>query len=291
MKLDFVGIGTEKSGTTTIARLLEEHPQICLSEPKEVQFFNQKYSYRLSNTKNPNFLKSMKWYENHFAHCNTNSVKGEYSVNYFIGPNVPDRIQNLNPDIKLIVSFRNPANRAYSAYLYNKHFLKIDDTETFEKALDTHFEYKEMGLYFNHLYRFLAKFNRNQIYIIVFEDFITNQSKTMRELYAFLNVNDSFVPPSLGLRGNYSKKTRINWLMKFERFFVLRLSAIGLSGIIQFLKMLGLNKLTIKLYSKPLKYSPMNKETKLKLMDYFKDDTKKLSSYLGVDLFKKWNKL
>ena len=41
---DFLGLGTQKGGTTTLHRLLGKHPDVFLPACKEVHFFDQNYS-------------------------------------------------------------------------------------------------------------------------------------------------------------------------------------------------------------------------------------------------------
>ena len=81
LKLDFLGIGAQRAGTTWVARMLEAHPDICLSEPKELHFFNEKPSY-VWGPVNENFGPSFDWHGKHFAHCRKGSVKGEFTPHY-----------------------------------------------------------------------------------------------------------------------------------------------------------------------------------------------------------------
>ena len=53
---DFIGIGANKSGTTWVADMLQQHPEICLSEPKEVRYFNKVGAFKAEN---PSFNKEM----------------------------------------------------------------------------------------------------------------------------------------------------------------------------------------------------------------------------------------
>jgi hypothetical protein len=77
--IDFIGIGAQRCGTTTLAKTMAQHPQICMSQPKEVKYFNLETSY-ISKKENQNFYKDLSWYEKHFLHCETACLKGEFSV-------------------------------------------------------------------------------------------------------------------------------------------------------------------------------------------------------------------
>ena len=102
----FIICGTQRGGTTTLYHYLKEHPQICMSEKKEVHYFDL------------NYHKSLQWYESHFKDCQNKKVKtiGEASPFYMYLREVPERIDETLPDVKLIFILRNPVDRAYSHY-------------------------------------------------------------------------------------------------------------------------------------------------------------------------------
>ncbi len=92
-KIDFIGIGAAKSGTTWLFHCLGQHPQICLSEPKEINYFNQRGSFRNFNK---NHTKPFSWYINHFRHCQANKIKGEFSPIYLYDEIAPSRINTFS---------------------------------------------------------------------------------------------------------------------------------------------------------------------------------------------------
>ena len=78
-KPTFIGIGAQKCASTWIYDILKDHPDVALSELKEVDFFSYKYDHGLQ------------WYENNFSEAGTQSVIGEISPSYFHEPAVPAR--------------------------------------------------------------------------------------------------------------------------------------------------------------------------------------------------------
>ena len=108
-KVDFMGIGAQKGGTTWIAKCLSEHPDICMSEPKEILYFNKFSSFSNKCPINNYHKKTFSWYRKHFLHCKKGQINGEFSAEYFYDKEAPRLIRKYFPDIKLIVllDYRN----------------------------------------------------------------------------------------------------------------------------------------------------------------------------------------
>src|SRR3989339_1804269 len=103
-KVDIIGIGVQKSATTWLYTCLSEHPEIRCSSKEEMNYFDDSLSYS----------KGFEWYHAHFKFGAWKTA--EYSPTYFYDKNVPARIHTYNPDSKLILSLRNPIERAFSHY-------------------------------------------------------------------------------------------------------------------------------------------------------------------------------
>lgn len=121
---NFIIIGAQKGGTSSMFSYLKQHPQLQLPDIKEIHFFDN------------NYQKGSTWYKSHFPLIIVkNKLTGEASPYYLFHPHVPQRVIQLCPKVKLIVMLRNPADRAYSHYMMqNKR--KIDPLPTFEEAID-----------------------------------------------------------------------------------------------------------------------------------------------------------
>jgi len=121
---DFIIIGTQKGGTSSLFSYLRQHSQLKLSGVKEIHFFDS------------NYLKGTNWYKSHFPlkWVNFNKKTGEASPYYLFHPHVAKRVYDQCPKAKLIVMLRNPADRAYSHYMMqNKR--KLDPLPTFEESI------------------------------------------------------------------------------------------------------------------------------------------------------------
>src|SRR5687768_7836818 len=105
-KPDFLVIGAQKCATTWLYECLKDHPQICLPKSKkEVEYIGGDLYKE----------KGMDWYLSLIDHCGEDKVKGDVSVEYIINPDSPEILHTLNPELKFIVSVRNPVDRALSA--------------------------------------------------------------------------------------------------------------------------------------------------------------------------------
>jgi hypothetical protein len=106
---DYVIIGAQKAGTTSLHGYLAAHPQVNVSTVKEVHYFDKSYNY----------CRGENWYRWHFPLAlgkNRHKLCGESSPFYLFCPVTPARMAALLPNAKIIVLLRNPVDRAFSHY-------------------------------------------------------------------------------------------------------------------------------------------------------------------------------
>jgi hypothetical protein len=188
---DFVIIGTQRGGTTSLYRYLTEHPDIGSALRKEVHFFDRHYE------------KGMNWYLAHFPVRGETPVVGEASPNYLFHPSVPERARRVVPHAKFIALLRNPVDRAYSQYQMNVR--KGIESLSFEDAIDKEperlsssddpasptwrqYSYVKRGLYVDQLKRWMTVFPREQFLIIKSEDFYKNPKRVLHQTLAHLGL-------------------------------------------------------------------------------------------------------
>jgi hypothetical protein len=203
----FLIIGTQKGGTSSLYNALGQHPQVLKASRKEVHFFDQYYGYGQS------------WYLEQFPECPPGQITGEASPFYIAHPLVAERIAKHCPDTRLIALLRNPADRAISHY--HQEVRRKNETLPLQDALDAEetrtrndwsalaagkllvhtkaqqFSYRQRGHYAEQLAPFLQKFPRSNIAIYNSEYFFQQPDKLLPELFEFLGVNPSFMPPDL----------------------------------------------------------------------------------------------
>jgi hypothetical protein len=207
-KPDFLIIGGEKCGTTSLYEYLIKHPDIMPAKGKEVAYFDYKFS------------NGFGWYKTFFPRFITKKFKeilsknkilsGEATPRYLNHPNAPKRISNFLPNVKLIVLLRNPIDRAYSHYhmesangreklsfeesieqeneRINIEYEKMEKDENYYGRKYYWYSHREAGIYIKHLKRWMKFFPKNQFLIIKSEDLFENTTDTYNKVLEFLGL-------------------------------------------------------------------------------------------------------
>ncbi len=284
-----MGIGAAKSGTTWLSDCLREHPQVCMSEPKEVNYFNESispadtllYKYK----RNPHFRKSLQWYFRHFSHSKPDQLKAEFSVIYLSDKTAPVKIKETFPDVKLLVCLRNPIDRAYSHYWMYHSYFKVEK-RSFEEAINHDTMYLDAGFYSQQLKHYLSFFDKSQIHLILFDDIKANPESEFKKVCEFLNIDSTFVPSALRKKSNESKISRFKKFPIITESISRTLSLLKLGFLLQGIRKLGIKKFIMALGTKKTSYPPMNPETRPYLFNLYQRDIEDLQSMLNRDLSK-----
>ena len=201
---NFIVIGVQKGGTSSLFRYLSQHPDVLPGYKKEVKFFDGHYQ------------KGLDWYRYNFPLIkqmdDPNAQTGEASPSYVIHPLVPQRIKESLPNIKLILLLRDPVARAYSQYHGNLR--KGSEVLSFQDAIEQEasrldgqrdgiiadqkypmykyltFSYLTRGIYIEQLKNWYESFSREQILILKSEDFFDNPPKVYPRVLKFLGLAD-----------------------------------------------------------------------------------------------------
>lgn len=208
---DFIILGAQRAGSTSLYRYLQQHPQLSPSYVKEVHFFDGGL-----NPKIDNFKKGEAWYRAHFRpieHTNTRKKTFEDSPLYLFNPLVPKRIADLVPEVKLVVLLRNPTERAISQYFHEKRIghetlgimdalqaeeerlRPILESDDYKNDIFIHQSYKSRGLYRDQLKRYLDYFPIKNFLVVNSEKFFAEPNAMLRRVFEFLGV-DSVVSVS-----------------------------------------------------------------------------------------------
>lgn len=188
---DFVIIGTQRGGTTSLYRYLSEHPDVGPAFRKEVHFFDRYYD------------RGMDWYRAHFPLPGEATAVGEASPYYLFHPEVPERVRAAMPTPKFLALLRNPVERAYSQYQMNVR--RGVETLSFEAAVDQErerlsanddpasldwrrYSYLARGAYAEQLERWWRLFPREQFLILKSEEFYEDPGATFDQTLAFLGL-------------------------------------------------------------------------------------------------------
>ncbi|MEO2017422.1 MAG: sulfotransferase domain-containing protein [Fuerstiella sp.] len=196
----FIGIGAEKSATTWAWTVLNEHPSICMSQPKELNYFNTDDQHRRGES----------WYRKHFA--DDTSCAGEISPLYMDDDRVAARIRDVYPDTRILVMLRNPFDRAMShlfhdaSVIYGKVAeLTHDDLQTLVQKDQ---KYVRRSRYAEALKPFLEAFPAEQVGVFFFDDVTGDGLKLAQHLYEFVGASPEFVPQQFNQKVNDSQDLR-----------------------------------------------------------------------------------
>ncbi len=281
-KIDFVGIGASKSGTTWLGHMLEDHPELCMSVPKEVHFFNDIMTYR-NRIMEPNYAKGISWYQKHFKHCGKGKIIGEITPRYCTDPVVPARIKAHNKDVKIFFFMRSPVDRIESHYNFAKYFVQKED-RSMEQAVKEQPEFIETSMYFKNISMYLEHFSKEQIFLIWFEDIKDRPDELLARIYTFLGVDPTFRPERINKKSNQGRISNFRGFQDFIRRINHKLIIWGFSGVVKTIKKAGVGNLIMKINSRPLQKDKMTPELKSYVKDRVRDDIHQLEEWSGKDL-------
>jgi hypothetical protein len=193
---DFIIGGAPRSGTTWLYELLDRHPDVYMAQPvkPEPKFFLIDHLYE----------KGLRFYaETWFAGASDARVVGEKSTDYLESAAAAQRIARDLPQVRLIFIMREPAERAYSNYLWTR--MNGLETEDFNAALRLEeerekqlperwkftrpFSYFSRGLYADLLEPYFQRFPRDQILILRFEDVLDRPDDLAQRVHRFLGID------------------------------------------------------------------------------------------------------
>lgn len=209
---DFFIVGAAKSGTTSLYNYLKSHPQVHMSPIKEPQHFGSDIGGRgfgefdgsayfardplpemhIANVERPEDYRRL------FEAGPQKKVAGEASTSYLYSRKAAREIRRSVPGARIIIILRDPVQRAYSHYLMNQKsgyarhgFIEEveRDMAKSEKGWGVSDLYVEIGQYYEQVKRYLEEFPRNQVRIMLFEDFIGDPAATMGGICRFLGVD------------------------------------------------------------------------------------------------------
>lgn len=178
---DFLGIGTQKAGTTWLWENLRVHPELFLPDKKELHYFDW------------NFYRPLTYYARYFEPAG-GKVKGEITPNYCALP--PERvafIARIMPDAKLVLFLRNPIERAWSRavmVLVRKRGRAFDDiTEEEWIAQLTSKRSIARGNYPRMLHEWDQHYRDEQLYVAFFDQIVRQPRELLAEVFEHLGVS------------------------------------------------------------------------------------------------------
>lgn len=301
---NFLIVGAMKSGTTSLYHYLNEHPQIFFPTIKEPRFFISSKLFKKEDLKiellkhnSSAFIHTIDAYKDLFSNVKNEIAIGEASPYYLFNyqTTIPLILKYLG-DIKIIIILRNPIYRAFSAYKHNRRYnpkskeiveklsfidaLKAENSRIKTRKYPLMYFYKTAGLYFDQVKSY--KDNFSNIFICKYDDLAKDPSTLMKNIFAFLEVDQNF-KPNFEIRHNVAQSsTNVNLIHKIflNLKYSTRMKILNNLGSIIGNHNVGriINILVNKDQSKP------NDESIKFLKNEFKEDILKLENLTNLDL-------
>lgn len=181
---NFCYIGPSKAGSTWLHEVLIRHPQVFMTDAKDLYFFDRYFD------------RGTDWYAGHFRQAGEqHRVVGEVCQEYLSCPEAPDRMLDvLGSRTRVMVTVRDPVTRSYSAWLYMRKHGVFEGS--FREALETRPLLKHSA-YATLLQRYLSAFGREQVYCGVFDDLQRDAQAFVAGLLKWLDVEPLVLDDSL----------------------------------------------------------------------------------------------
>jgi hypothetical protein len=195
---DFLVIGGQRCGTSSLYKYLGGHPSIAPSIRKEVEYFSRNYG------------RGENWYRAHFPLRARRCATFESTPDYLYHPLTAARVREDLPNARFVVLLREPIARALS---HHQHMTRLGfETESFERSLDLEdsrvrpdlhrlhreplhdvrfalrFSYAGRGMYASQLQRWFDVFPRDRFLVVFAEDLFANPAPTFDRILAFLDL-------------------------------------------------------------------------------------------------------
>lgn len=194
----FLGVGAQKSGTTTLYARLAEHPEIFLPECKELHYFSL------------HFGKDLSWYLRSFESASSCQKSGEITPYYLFHPQAAQRIRRKLGKVKILILLRDPVERTLSHYWHaRRHGFEhlplqqaldaeslrlvgaeqILRTSTGRHQAHQELSYVSRSLYRTQVKRFWRYFGRKNVLVLPSERMFTDALPSFDVITRFLGVS------------------------------------------------------------------------------------------------------
>jgi hypothetical protein len=279
---DFFLVGAPRCGTTSMYEYLKAHPQIFMPEKvKEPHYFAPD-----AESKTIRRYDDLDAYLALFAPAQDGQRIGEASTHYLASAHAASAIHDFNPQARILVMLRPPADMLYSLYLHRRQF-GTEVNSTFEAALkaEATFPYRKFAHYGTQVGHYFEVFGREAVHVVVFDDLKADIGTTYRQILEFLDVDADFQPDFSP--ANESRSVRLPAVRHFiahppvwYRDFV-KPAAQRLLSPQRWAKLkAGVDALSWGNAPRP----PLNPETRRALQQEFLPEIEYLSDLLGRDL-------
>lgn len=293
-KPNFFIVGAPRCGTTSLHRYCSQHPEILMSNTKEPCFLAPDFW-------SPYYPQTEEEYLSCFQGYKGQKMVGESTSFYLFSDSAAQRIHEFSPKAKIIAMLRDPVDRVVSMHarrlkLGSENIARIEDALDAEsdrmkgKRIPSGFTYprkyylyREFGNYVKQLERYFHEFGRENVHVIIFDDFRRDTEGEFVKVCDFLGVSAAFKPDF----SIHESAQTPRFVMFYRAFFRIRQATIrSLKPIMPS----PLRKLLLHLYNVAKEMNmkngrvPISTETRVALTLYYDQEIRDLEKLLSKDL-------
>jgi hypothetical protein len=264
---DFLIVGVQKGGTSSLAASLGNHPDVYVLGG-EGHFFDRDFIWE----------QGLDAYAAMFRGHRGQAVMGENTPMYASHPEVPARIASSLPEVRLIWLFRNPVDRAYSHYWLA--VAKGRERETFARRMaatmagDCTSPYLVRGRYAEEVERYLERFDRSQVLFLLSDRFQSEPRSVLKDTCRFLGVTTDVDFDEVYLERNSTRIPKSLRLQAWGSWVCFRDGQLRRERLWK-----AINRLNLR-----PGYPPMDPATRRTLEEYFAPLNGRLADLIGLDV-------
>ena len=293
-KPDFFIVGGLRCGTTAMRNYLHEHPEIFMARP-----FHGNHIFA-TDLFRPNFIRDKQSYLSLFDEAQDEKRVGEKSAGYLYSKRAAVEIKEFQSSAKIIIILRNPVDMVYSSHSRHVYF-GSENIFDFEAALEAeedrrrglrlpkgisleaadYLPYRDWVKFVEQVRRYLDTFGRENVHIIIFDDFTSDTANVYRDTLRFLGVDPNFQPEFRKVNINRRVRSRILNNFLFNPPEVIR---SFIKAVVPFPLLLRLGRSLKRLNTNYGPRQPLAPKLKKKLQTEFLPEVEQLSKLLGRDL-------
>jgi hypothetical protein len=304
---DFLVVGAAKSATTSLYHYLNQHPDVRMSSIKESWYFS--FAGNPPRYASPGVLSNVvsraEDYSALFDGARPGQKLGDASPSYLY--TWRDTIRNIRavypatalPQLRIIISLREPVSRAYSQYWTFRRVAQ--EPLPFEQAVDEQviarrlrenwnifYDYTGFGRYYDQVKAYLDEFGRDRVLVVLYEDIQQDPRAACRKIFDFIGVDPGFTPDVGTQHNNVSGESRMKWLLRIiTSQHPLKQKVAGvIRRVLETLPREATQRVLerlVLLVFRPRRV-PLSREVHAALAATFAEDSRRLEALIGRDL-------
>lgn len=258
MKLGFVAVGPQRTGSTWIYENLRRHPELCLSPKVKESFFFDRH-----------FDKGFEWYESLFPLSEPGSIYGEVGATYFSSATARQRIHAHNRHVQVLVTLREPIERFTSLLRHLRRIGDIPTLDSMELTLESYPDLLDSSRYYAHVTAWWDCFGRDQVMILHYDDLADDPEGYLQRVCHFLGVDARDVSPAVSAEVNTGFTPAIPWLYRWALRVVRRLRDADQHALVNTLRRMPFKRAMI---GHEAGYQPLSSDDRMLLWKHLASD-------------------